>query len=97
MTKTQRRTIDKMVTKNTPQYNYIKLAEECNELALAIMHKISKPHKDTMVNLIEEVGDVEIRLRVIKKQVGIALVNHRIKAKMLKYKQWFISKRYPNI
>lgn len=77
--------IAQMIIKyNEPKYNFSKLAEELFELGEVCMKMINKkPDKQPpQENLIEEMGDVLLRCKVICLQENIAVgVNERVAAK----------------
>ena len=49
---------------NSHDMNMLKLAEECQELAAAILQSITRPNK--VSDVIDEAADVKIRLRVFE-------------------------------
>lgn len=60
---------------NKPSYNYIKLAEELAELQEVIIKRYLKKeeYKPPMAKVIEEMGDVYLRLNILAEQEGIKM------------------------
>lgn len=96
MNKEQKEIIQKVFEYNTPEYNAIKLAEELQELSLEIIKLTTKPTlDDTRIQaIIDELGDVEIRLRIYKKQFDKDAIENRINLKLGKFKELLESKKY---
>lgn len=67
--------------KNSHEYNCIKAAEECNELAHALICVYTKPSKKHEEKIVEELGDLMIRLQPIIKHVGWQAIQRRVDAK----------------
>lgn len=89
--------IDHLIKTNTPSYNVLKFLEELAEVNEALLKKITKedtskePSKE---HIIEELGDLEIRLQVLKRIYGEEEVNQRIQYKLDKYKQYIKDGKY---
>ena len=47
-------------------FHYAKLAEEASELATAAIQMLTKPSPEVIKNLIEEISDVRLRLKIIE-------------------------------
>ena len=58
---------DHLLNENDKEYNLTKTAEELQELALILIQKNNKPQQIRDEKIIEEIGDVMIRLKVLKK------------------------------
>lgn len=75
--KTNKELIDDVIRANTIDYNYAKLAEECTELTDVLIKMITKPNRreERMQHLIEEMGDVQLRLDILKRALlfGVAV------------------------
>jgi NTP pyrophosphatase (non-canonical NTP hydrolase) len=70
--KTNLEKIRDIAKKNTLDYDYAKLAEECTELTDALIKMITKPNRreERMPHLIEEMGDVQLRLSILREKLG---------------------------
>lgn len=76
-----------LVQTNNPLYNLSKIAEECGELNTVILQSINKGETGPDKNeIIEEIGDLAIRLEIAKAIYGEKEVNDRIQFKLDKYK-----------
>lgn len=58
-----------------------KLVEECMELALIITQQLNKPRVDFTQDIIEEIGDVKWRLKLVEKYYDSKKIESRIKYK----------------
>lgn len=78
-----------LATTNNEQYNYLKLLEELAELQEVLLKKILKkggPKEPSDQDVIEEIGDVEIRLTIFKEMWCChSQVDERIKTKLDAY------------
>lgn len=89
--------ITQLVKTNEPLYNLSKAGEELNELATELAKKLNKAGglkepKDQ--EIIDEIGDVQIRLQVLKEMFGEPAVNDRIQKKIDKYKKYIENGEY---
>ena len=82
---TQEEIIHYLYVKNGTGYNIHKASEELQELSLILTQKLTKPTKVNDQNIIDEIGDVIIRLEVLKKIFPADLIEKRIEAKLAKY------------
>ena len=90
-------TINKMVETNEYWYNFDKTIEELFELGEVLMKKKLKLGGDkepTNQAIIEEIGDVQIRLDVLKKLFGEDAVNKRIEDKLAKFEGFYKEGKY---
>ena len=83
---------------NDEDYTFRKTIEELQELSLILTQRLNKskelvPDKD----IIEEIGDVEIRLKVLKKMFPSKLIKKRINFKLTKFYKYIVDKTYKNI
>lgn len=71
--KTDREVIDDIIGVNTMDYNYAKLAEECIELADVLIKMGTKPNRrdERLPHLVEEMGDVQLRLDILRRALLI--------------------------
>lgn len=79
---------------NNKSYNLAKAAEELQELSLALTHQINKNGFDNSKNIIEEIGDVEIRLAVIKNYYSSKEIDKRVKSKCESIKNHLKTNKY---
>lgn len=75
--------IQAMLENNTVEYNKLKCIEECTELTEVLVKSMTKKPDlaPSEQSIIEEIGDLEIRLAVIKRMYGESAVNVRINQK----------------
>lgn len=98
MTNLKRRQItEHLAVHNTKTYNLLKASEECQELALVLQQKVLKPTKVTEQQIIDEIGDVIIRLGVLKKLYPKNKIKERIFKKLNAYDTYIKTNRYRNI
>lgn len=86
---------DYLVKTNSKQYNLIKFIEESSELNELLTKSITKdgtPKQPSRKSIIDEIGDLEIRLNILKRIYGRSGINDRVKYKTRKYKS-YINKR----
>lgn len=83
--------------KNKEQYNILKAAEECQELSLALIHLLTKPDKVDKQKVIDEIGDVIIRIKILVKMFDEEEIIKRIENKLSEYKEFNDNKKYENI
>ena len=83
---------DHLLNENDKEYNLTKTAEELQELALILIQKNNKPQQIRDEKIIEEIGDVMIRLKVLKKSYPKELISARINYKLNKF-YTFIKKK----
>lgn len=89
--------IDILSKTNKGNYNLIKACEELTELQEVLLKRIVKgegPKNPSNLSIIEEIGDVQIRLDVLKKIFGEYEVEQRIRSKSNKFKTYLEEKRY---
>jgi len=83
---------------NDEDYTLRKTIEELQELSLILTQRLNKskelvPDKD----IIEEIGDVQIRLKVLKKMFPSKLIKKRINFKLTKFYNYIVDQTYKNI
>ena len=92
---------DKVLTEithnNGNQYNLVKSAEESNELATILLQKATKDERIPDQGIVDEVGDVFIRLIMLTKIYGVDHVISRLEYKLNKFAEYNDSKKYKNI
>lgn len=78
-----------MVTSNQENYNLTKFAEEAGEanvVALQMVNKKGGPKEPRLPELVDELGDLLIRIQVLQIEYGIeSLVQERVETKLNKY------------
>ena len=89
--------IDYLVKNNDPKFNLLKTAEELQELALALIQKVTKEDKYDDQKIIDEIGDVKIRMRVLNKIFDKIKVKERVNYKLGKFQGYIEGKTYKNI
>ena len=89
--------VDFMVNKNQEQFNYLKFCEEATELQELLLKKVNKVDKKDIpsnLGIIDEIGDVKVRLLVLEKMFGEDNINERVKYKMEKWKGYIEKGKY---
>lgn len=82
---------------NDREYTIKKTVEELLELALILQQKLNKPSLIDDNKIIEEIGDVQIRLKVLKQIFPKELIKKRINFKLKKFYKYITEKTYKNI
>jgi NTP pyrophosphatase (non-canonical NTP hydrolase) len=88
--------IDRVIKYNTREKNILKVVEECTELNEVLIKTLTKQPEDAppMSKVIEEMGDVLARMKILAKQMGITLlVNERKEYKFTQLDGW-MKKKY---
>ena len=86
-----------MTHDNDPTYNLTKSAEELLELSLILVQRINKGGKIPDSKIIEEIGDVKIRLKVLEKIFSSKLVEERVNKKLTMFQGYIRTERFKNI
>ena len=90
-------TLDKMIASNDPIYNFNKTIEEATELTEVLIKRIVKeggPKSPSDDSIIEEIGDLYIRLEILSAKFGHTKVQDRINYKMSKYESYIKDNKY---
>ena len=96
MTKEDKQEIyDYMINTNHATYNTLKAIEELNELSLILTQSLSKGCDESKI--IEEIGDVKFRLKVIEARYNPELIQERINYKLKKNLKYLKTKKYKDI
>jgi NTP pyrophosphatase (non-canonical NTP hydrolase) len=82
---TPEKVTDLLVKRNDYDYNITKSVEELSELSTILLQKLNKPNRVDDQKIIDEIGDVYIRLSVLGKMFGTKKVERRITKKLKKY------------
>lgn len=91
---TNKECIKHLVDNNDYKYNLLKSAEELQELALVLTQMTLKKEKVNPQEVIDEIGDVEIRLKVLKHFFNRSKIKKRIQFKMDKLKSYIKEGKY---
>ena len=91
---TQEEIIQYLYEKNGEKYNMHKASEECQELGLVLNQFLLKPKKVDPQEIIDEIGDVIIRLEILKKMFPADKIQERIKYKLSKYEDYIDHQTY---
>lgn len=94
MIKEEKRFIDSLAFSNDYTYNLQKASEEFSELALVLQQYILKPQKVDIQEIIDEIGDCTIRLRILKQLFDKDRINWRITDKVISYVDYKDNKKY---
>ena len=84
-----------MIHENDKNYNTLKLIEELNELATILSQSLTKGCSE--LKIIEEIGDVKIRLKVVEARFSQELIQKRINYKLGKNLKYLKQKKYKSI
>lgn len=96
----QMKIIDYLQQKNGERYNLHKASEECQELGLVLNQYLLKPTKVDPQEIIDEIGDVLIRVEILMKMTNLFpedLIKKRIEFKLSKYKEYIDDEKYNQI
>lgn len=93
-------TITHLAQTNKRNYNYLKCVEELTELSEVLMKRVLKGDSDKNPSdkmIIEEIGDVELRVEILKEMLNCDKeVLERKEYKLSKYKQYIENNQYKN-
>jgi hypothetical protein len=91
---TDKELIRYLVGNNDYKYNLLKAAEELQELSLVLTQMALKENKVDKQEVIDEIGDVEIRIRVLKYFFNRNKIKKRIRLKLNKLKSYVKNNKY---
>lgn len=91
---TDKELIKYLVDNNDYKYNLLKTAEELQELALVLTQMALKKDKVNKQEVIDEIGDVKIRLKVIQHFFSRKKVKIRINFKLNKFRSYIKEGKY---
>lgn len=89
--------IDTLVERNGYQYNLHKASEELQELSLILTQKLLKPKKVDEQGIIDEIGDVIIRIEILKKIFNKEKIEDRVAYKLNKFNEYVKLDKYKHI
>ena len=75
-------------------YNLHKASEECQELGLILNQKLLKQEKVADEAIIDEIGDVIIRLEILKLTFNNNKIQERINYKLAKFEEYIDHNKY---
>lgn len=90
-------TIAKLVETNDYEYNLLKTVEELSELSEVLMKKVLKSEKEkepSDQSIIDEIGDVYIRIRILSRLFGEEAVSERVNFKLDKFETYLKEGKY---
>lgn len=88
--------IEFMINNNSLEYNKLKAAEELMELALVLQQQVLKPSKVTDKQVTDEIGDVIIRMKVLKRLYLMSDIKKRLAYKTSQFKGSIINGEFGN-
>lgn len=94
----QKEIINYLFKNNSKKFNLHKASEECQELGLVLNQYLLK--KEGVVaeqEIIDEIGDVIIRVEILKKMYSEQDIQKRINYKLNKFKEYIDHKLYSQI
>lgn len=89
--------VEKLVETNDPHYNLLKCVEELTELNEVLIKRLVKggsPKDPSDASIIEEIGDVKIRIMVLEKIFGEEKVQARVDYKLGKFESYIEEGKY---
>lgn len=89
--------IEELVKTNHPHYNLLKCVEELTELSEVLIKRMIKeggPKNPTDESIIEEIGDVKIRIQILEQLFGVDKVQARVDYKLGKFKEYLEQGKY---
>lgn len=79
---------------NDYKYNLLKAAEELQELSLVLTQMALKENKVKKQEVIDEIGDVKIRLKVLEHFFDKSKIRKRIRYKLTKFRLYIKTNKY---
>ena len=89
--------LDHLFKNNGERYNLHKAAEEFQELGLVLNQKLLKPGKVKDQEIIDEIGDCLIRLKILTRMFPQEAIDKRVAYKLSKYKEYIDHEKYQHI
>lgn len=90
--------LDEIGKRNTKTYNILKTVEELNELSAVLLQKVLKQEEVDEQEIYDELGDVEIRLAILRNHVyDPKRIEDRVLDKLRDFKKYLLEDKYPNI
>ena len=91
---TNKQLVKHLVENNDYKYNLLKTAEELQELSLVLTQMALKEEKVKKQEVIDEIGDVKIRLKVLQHFFSKRKIKTRIRYKLDKLKSYVADNKY---
>lgn len=88
---------DHLLNNNERNYNLLKTAEELQELSLILIQKLNKGDLVSDTKIIEEIGDVNIRMKVLNKMFPQKKIQKRMNLKLKQFFGYIKTNKYKNI
>jgi len=85
-------TVKILAETNDRTYNILKMIEECGELATVLAQSLTKGAKEK--DMIDELGDVVFRAKILSHLFGKDKVNKRVEYKLNKCDQYLTEGKY---
>lgn len=82
---------------NSREYTLLKTAEELQELALILIQSVTKDNEIDDQDIIDEIGDVLIRINILREFFPEDRIQERIEYKLKKFYQYITENIYRNI
>ena len=89
--------IEYLYINNGKRYNLHKASEEMQELGLILNQYLLKPTKVEEQEIIDEIGDVKIRLAILEKMFPADKIKERIEYKLGKFQTYIDHQMYDQI
>jgi len=89
--------LEYLFVNNGRRYNLHKASEECQELGLVLNQYLLKPTKVDEQEIIDEIGDVKIRLAILEKMFDGEKIQARIDSKLAAYQGYIDHQLYNEI
>lgn len=86
--------IEHLFNANGEKYNLHKASEECQELGLVLNQYLLKPKKIDQQEIIDEIGDVLIRVEILKRMFPLEDIQARVDLKLSKFKSYIDHEEY---
>lgn len=85
------------VLKADKEYTLRKTAEECMELATALLQQVNKPNKDYTREIEEEISHVSMRILMISEVFDKINIQEQFDRKCKNMKRWEKDQNYKNL
>lgn len=97
-TDSQKEIIKYLINENGQKFNFHKASEECQELGLVLnQYLLKSPGVVKDQEIIDEIGDVIIRIEILKSFFPIDKIEERIEYKLSKFRDYIDHKTYNKI
>jgi len=89
--------IEQLILMNGEFYNLHKATEELQELSLILTQKLLKPEQVNVQQIIDEIGDVLLRMEIVKSFFSEEQIQARISKKEADFAKWIKEGTYKQI